>query len=118
MASVSIHVALVLFLQPLHADVPDHTEVRVKLFVGKAIELEKLVLLLDPGEVAAYAIRYLQDSHNLRLFSLNESTKFLALHVLLGQAVQGQTQVSISLTDLITEHLDHLRRLVVLCTLA
>ena len=87
MTSVGFHVALVLFLQPLHADVPDHTEVRVKLFVGKAIQLEKLVLLLDPGEVSAYAIGYLQDRHNLRLFSLNESTEFLALHVLFGQAV-------------------------------
>ena len=108
MASVSFHVALVLFLEPLHADVPDHTEVRVKLFMGKAIQLEKLILLLDLGEVVAHAIGYLQDRHNLRLFSLNESSKLLALHVLFGQAVQGQPQVSIGLTDLITKHLDHL----------
>ena len=108
MPSVCVHVALVLFLEPLHADVPDHTEVRVKLFMGKAIQLEKLILLLDLGQVVAYAIGYLQDRHNLRLFSLNERSKLLALHVLLSQAVQGQPQVSIGLTDLITKHLDHL----------
>ena len=118
MASVSFHVALVLFLEPLHADVPDHTEVRVKLFMGKAIQLEKLILLLDLGEVVAYAISYLQDRHNLLLFRLNENAKFLALHVLLGQAVQGQPQMSIGFTNLVTEHLHHLHRLVVLLTLA
>ena len=43
----AVELSIVLLLQPLHPDVPDHGQVRLELFVCEPVKLEKLVLLLD-----------------------------------------------------------------------
>ena len=50
----------ILFLKALHADMSQHTEVSLKFFILKLVELEKFVFLLDLEEMLANTVRHLK----------------------------------------------------------
>ena len=47
MIAAAVEISIVLLLQPLHPDMPDHGQVRLELLVCKPVKLEQLVLLLN-----------------------------------------------------------------------
>ena len=47
MITATVVISIVLLLQPLHPDMPDHGQVCLELFVCEPVKLEQFVLLLD-----------------------------------------------------------------------